>query len=87
MASGHLYLNPYTKEIAADVVSSNHLYINSSDIKTVADIRNQVPVVMRHIGLYITYVFENVLITSKYINTDISDDNWIDDNNWIECGE
>lgn len=58
----------------------NHVFVNITG--TVPVVRANVPSLLRHKGLHISYFLDGKLKTEYYKNTIITDTEWIKDSNW-----
>ena len=67
----------------SDILKSfNMLFLNYTDNKS--NTRKQVPVSLRHGGLWITYIIDKTIVTEWYNGTAIDDYSWGSDVNWRE---
>lgn len=62
--------------------SFNMLFLNYTDNKS--NTRKQVPISLRHGGLWITYIIDKTIVTEWYNGTAIDDYSWGSDVNWRE---
>ena len=70
-------------KVLSDILKSfNMLFLNYTDNKS--NTRKQVPISLRHGGLWITYIIDKTIVTEWYNGTAIDDYSWGSDVNWRE---